>query len=123
MHAVKQIQIDFLWYQANTGFGGFEIGIDAVAEYLDLATALINQRADDAYRCRLAGAIRSQQRIKIAGLDREIYSLKCNVAIGVGLAEVLYGESMHGRAYCTHAPQEPSYRCQVDSSFGRIDRS
>ena len=82
---------------------GREIGIDAMTEHLDITAALVDQRTDNADRRRLPGAIGSEQRIKIAGLDDEVDALECLVAVRVGLGQVFYGKRAHEAAYCTRA--------------------
>ena len=68
-HAFPEIQIHFLRHEADAGLGGLELAIDVVAEHLDRAAGLVDERADNADRRRLAGAVRAEQRIEVARLD------------------------------------------------------
>ena len=61
-----------------------------LTEYLDGATALVDQRTDNADCRRLPGTVGSQQCIEVTGLDREVDALERLVAIVIGLGEVLY---------------------------------
>ena len=63
--------------------------VDVVAEDLDLAAGLVDQRGDDADRGGLAGAVRPQQREEIALLHVQIDALEGLDAVLVGLGELL----------------------------------
>ena len=66
-----------------------------MAEDLDDATALVDQRCDDADHGGLAGAIRTQQREKIPFLDVKVDALQRLNAILVVLGELSQDEGMH----------------------------
>jgi len=91
VHAFPLIQVDFLRHEADAGFGRLQLGIDIVAEYLDFSAGLVDQRADNANRRRLSGAIRAEKRIKVTGVNREVDSFERLVAIGIGLGQVSDG--------------------------------
>ena len=93
--------------EADTRFGSFKLAVDTVAKDLDAAAALVDERADDADRRRLAGAIRSEQRIEVTNVDTEVDALECLRPVGVGLGEVLDGEGLHKAAYCTRGSGAP----------------
>ena len=87
---LPEIQIDLLRDEPDAGLGRLELTVDAVAENLDLSTRLVDQRADNSDRRRLAGAVGSKQGIEIALLDRKVDALERLVAVGIGFLEVLY---------------------------------
>ena len=70
-------------------FADRQLPVDVVAEHLDLAAGLVDQRGDDADRRGLARAVRPQQREEIALLDRQVDALERLDAVLVGLRELL----------------------------------
>jgi len=103
VHALPQIQVDFLRHEADARLGRLQLGSDIVAEDLDFTAGLVNQGADNANRRRFTGAIRAKKRIKVAGLNGEVDSLERLVAIGIGLGQVFDGQCLHAAGYCNHA--------------------
>ena len=66
-----------------------QLPVDVVAEHLDLAAGLVDQRSDDADCGGFAGAVRPQQREEIAFLDRQVDALQGLDAVLVGLGELM----------------------------------
>ena len=85
---LPEIHVDLLGHEADARLGGFELAVDAVAEDLDLAAALVDERADDTDGRRFPGAVGSQQREEVAGLDREVDPFQRLVAVFVRLGDV-----------------------------------
>ena len=79
---LPEIQVDLLGHDSEAGFGRFEFLIDVMAEDFHLAAGLVDQRADDADSRCLAGAIRPEQGIKLAGFNGQVYALERLVAVG-----------------------------------------
>ena len=73
----------------------FELAVEVVAEYLDGAAGLVDERGDDADEGRLAGAVRTQEREEIALLDLEIDAFERLDAVFVDLGELAEDEGVH----------------------------
>ena len=69
--------------------------VDVVAEHLDRAAGLVDERGDDADERGLAGAVRTQQREEIALLDLEIDTFERLDAVFVDLGELAKDEGLH----------------------------
>ena len=91
MHALPLIEVELLGNETEAGLSSLEFGIDTVAENLYLATRLVDERADNSYCSRFTCAVGSEQRVEVTGIDREIDSLECLVAVGIGLGKVFDG--------------------------------
>ena len=85
---VEYIQVEFLGDQSDTCFCGFDIRIDVVPEYFDLAGSLVDQGTDNADRRGLARTVRPEQGIEVAGFDVEIYTLQGLKSVAVSLGKL-----------------------------------
>ena len=104
-----EIQIELLGHEADAGFRGLEFGIDVVTEDFDVAARLVDERCNDPDRRRLTRAVRAEQRVEVAGRDREVDSLERYRAVGVGLLEVSDRQGLHEAAYCPYVDSAPSH--------------
>ena len=87
-HRLEHVEVDLLRHDADAGLRQLELAVDVVAEHLDVAARLVDERGDDADDGRLAGAVRPEQREEIALLDFEIDALERLDAVFVDLGEL-----------------------------------
>ena len=69
-------------------FASFELAVDVVAEHLDVAARLRDERGDDPDDGRLAGAVRPEQGEEIALVDLQIDALERLDAVFIYLGEL-----------------------------------
>ena len=93
--ALEHVEVDFLRHDADAGLGRLPRPVEIVTEHRDLAARLVDERSDDAYRRRLAGAVRPQQRTEVAFGNREIDRLQRRDAVAVNLAKAFEYERIH----------------------------
>src|SRR4029079_13061412 len=86
---LELVEVDLLRHEADAGFRDRQLAVDVMAEHLDLAAALVDQRGDDADCSGLAGAVRPQQREEIALFDRQVDALERLDAVLIGLGELV----------------------------------
>ncbi len=92
---LEHVEIDLLRHDADAGLRHLELAIHVVAEDLDDAAGLVDQRGDDADDGGLAGAVRTEQREKIALRDLEIDAFERLDAVLVDLGELAKDEGVH----------------------------
>ena len=76
-------------------FADFELPVHVVAEHLDAAAGLVDQRGDDTDDRRFAGAVGTEQREKIALLHVEVDAFERLDAVLVDLGELAEDEGLH----------------------------
>ncbi len=92
---LEHIEVEFLRHQADARLDLRRLAVQIVAEHADLAGALVDQRADDADRGRLARAVGAEQGEEVTLVDLQIDAAQRLVTVLIGLAQVLQHQSLH----------------------------
>ena len=88
----KLVEVELLRDQSDAGLGCRKVGIQVVSEYRYPSAALVHQGGDYPDGRGLAGTVWPQQCKEVALLHLEADSLEGDMAIAVGLAQILYGK-------------------------------